>query len=397
MPDATPPDAPPPTTLGQTPHEPTVRPWELELLISGAVTFALMQLPGRVDAAFRALDPHLDVGGGMAVFMAYYVTKLVLYALIMCFLAHLAMRAYWVGLIGLESVYPRGVKWDETRLGPIAREEFRARLPPLQTMIDRADRVASVIFSSAFVIVFILAMGVVLGAFCWGLAWVISRVLPVEVLPLFTIILFLLSFFPAMVSAFDRRWSPKLGQRGRARVRRLTVGSYYLGAMPLYGTAVMLLTGGRRRRSSLVFGVAFLLLFGVFLVKDVFLARGVIRGGSYAYFPEQAGRFGADPRYYRDQRRDGESYENTPSIQSDVVREPYVRLFIPYYPIRHNHVFAARCRGLPRVGEAGIDLADDDPVADSVQLAVLACWSRVQAVKLNGRPLAVPFRFSTDP
>jgi hypothetical protein len=52
-------------------HEPRSRPWELELLISGAVTFALLQLPGRVDGVFRTLEPQVDGGAHMAAFMGY--------------------------------------------------------------------------------------------------------------------------------------------------------------------------------------------------------------------------------------------------------------------------------------------------------------------------------------
>ncbi|MFL5542802.1 MAG: hypothetical protein ACJ8J0_27725, partial [Longimicrobiaceae bacterium] len=57
-----------PSTLGQTPHEPRVRPWELELLISGALVFGMMQLPGRLDAWFDRLEPGL---GGNLVSMAF--------------------------------------------------------------------------------------------------------------------------------------------------------------------------------------------------------------------------------------------------------------------------------------------------------------------------------------
>jgi hypothetical protein len=31
-----------------------------------------------------------------------------------CFLVHLLTRAYWVGLIGLRTVFPSGINWDRT-------------------------------------------------------------------------------------------------------------------------------------------------------------------------------------------------------------------------------------------------------------------------------------------
>ena len=49
--------------------------------------------------------------------MLYQYVKLILYTLISCFILHLCTRAYWVGLIGLETVFPHGVRWEDTPTG----------------------------------------------------------------------------------------------------------------------------------------------------------------------------------------------------------------------------------------------------------------------------------------
>jgi len=64
------------------------RSWELELLLSGAVVIALVQLPSEVDAAFWRLDAQLDRGAGA---------------------------------IGLDAAFPRGARWDRSTYGPVAR------------------------------------------------------------------------------------------------------------------------------------------------------------------------------------------------------------------------------------------------------------------------------------
>ena len=52
------------STTGDSPHEPPVRPWELELLISGAVTFALLQLPDELPGwKASASVAALAIGG----------------------------------------------------------------------------------------------------------------------------------------------------------------------------------------------------------------------------------------------------------------------------------------------------------------------------------------------
>src|SRR4051812_12543861 len=154
--------APPASTLGQTPHEPTIRPWELELLISGALVFSMMQLPGQVDRWFDHLAPGLDGGAAMAARLAWLYVKVALYAVTGGFVLHLAIRAYWVGVIGLEAVFPGGIAWEKTRAGPIMRDVQRRSTPPLQSLIDGADRLASLVFASGFIVAMLFGFSMLL-------------------------------------------------------------------------------------------------------------------------------------------------------------------------------------------------------------------------------------------
>jgi hypothetical protein len=97
-----------------------------------------------------------------------------------------------------------------------------------------------------------------------------------------------------------------------------------------------------------------------------------------------------DFRSYADQRTGAAALSSVPFIQSDMIRDPYVRLFIPYVPDRDNHVLES-CPGAapPSAGTA----------SDSARAAAaIRCLAVLHAVELNGRPLPdLDFRFSTDP
>ena len=84
---------------------------------------------------------------------------------------------------------------------------------------------------------------------------------------------------------------------------------------------------------------------------------------------------------YENQREDGESYPRTPSIQSDIIRDPYVKLFIPYSPARHNPAIAAACPALKPLQDRRIQLGADPPLADSLVVPVLECIARNDASK----------------
>ena len=94
---------------------------EVELLISAALLFGLMQLPGRLETSWNAINPTLTEGSGVMVFLLYFYMRVMAVTLIGAFALHLVTRAYWVGLVGLDSVFPEGVDWDRVNHGPVAK------------------------------------------------------------------------------------------------------------------------------------------------------------------------------------------------------------------------------------------------------------------------------------
>jgi len=385
-----------PSTLGQTPHEPRVRPWELELLISGALVFGMMQLPGRVDAWFDRVAPAL--GGNMwsFSFLAALYVKMALYAVIVGFVLHLAIRAYWVGVIGLEAVFPGGIVWEKTRAGPIMREVQRRSTPPLQALIDGADRLASLVFACGLMLGMLFCFTIVLVAVISGIAALtVGRFTSsVGTGVAMEVFLFLL-VAPLMVATLvDRRWGDRLDPAGRTAraVRAMGRGSAavmrYAIFQPLLLTIVTNLRGQKR---AMVLFVALMVGGMLFAGRDQLFPGGMADG--YTYLPGDAGRLAVAPRFYEDKRGDDEVVADVPSIQSDMVRDPYVRLFIPYRPRRHNELLASRCgRGLP-----AHPAAVPHPATEAGEEAVLRCMAALQPVTLNGRPVTAPFRFYTQP
>ena len=103
---------------------------ELELIIAGALLFGLLTVPGRIDAWYASVRPHVAGDLHLAYFLGYYYLMLIAYTLIATFCVHIGARAYWVGLMGLQSVYPEGPDWARVRnRGPIGIRTLRERLP----------------------------------------------------------------------------------------------------------------------------------------------------------------------------------------------------------------------------------------------------------------------------
>lgn len=121
---------------------------ELELIISGLSLFALLSLPGWLYGQYLDYAMRLPLGASAAVVVALPIIGGICYTMALLFLLHLAVRAHWVGLIGLKSAFPEGVRWERLRgVGPLTQAQLQRRLPSLDEGIDAADRLASVLFS----------------------------------------------------------------------------------------------------------------------------------------------------------------------------------------------------------------------------------------------------------
>jgi hypothetical protein len=385
------PDAGPVDTLGQTPHEPKTRPWEQELLISGATVFALLQLPAQVDAWSRSVLPRLDGAWAGAALLVWLYVKLALYALIFAFTAHLFIRAYWVAVIGLEAVFPRGIRWDGSRAGPIMSEIRRRRTPQLQSLIDRADRLASVVFASgitaALFCLFGLMVAGVAAVVSVGAARLLGRDARIGAASFDLLLLAILG--PVFAGALvDRYYGDRLDPKGfpaRAirRLGEITTGAWrVMPFIPLILTMTTNATTRPRGRHLIRVMIVAAMVGAIALMLRARMApdEGLVDG--YRFFPAGVGAQGLDTRFYEDARSDEQVDGKTPSIQSDMVRDPYVRLFIPYRPIRHNELMEKLCGLSPD--------RPDEP-------RVIACMLRLQPVSMDGRPVTVPFRLYTQP
>ena len=376
--------------------------WELELVISGAVAFALLQLPSAVTAAYDRIEPHLADALRSGAFIVYYYAKLAIYTLIATFLSHIIARAYWVGLVGLEAVFPRGPRWDQTSYGPISKQFYKDRLPSLSSLIDRVDDFCSMIFSFSFMIVFLFISSIFWAGVLGLLAFGISRLFfGGERLGDIFKALFLILLVPILLgSLIDKMIGGKLDPTGPlAKLIRGATGFYYRGLlMDLHGPILVTLFSNVRKKAIYpLFTIAVAGVLGFFFVSEL-TREGLLSLSSEAYVPAKPGEAEVSPEYYEDQRPEGEVFPTSPSIPSDVVSGPYVKLFIPYNPRRHNAAIERRCPGVKPLREEGLQFVGRNAGAPPAGPArqVLRCLAEIHRVTLDGKPVpGLEFHFTS--
>ncbi len=364
--------------------------WELELFLSGAFVFAMFQLPGLIEQLFTRIQPHTTETVYLVVFDLALYAKAIAFTLIAMFVVHLVTRAYWVALMGIHSVFPRGIKWDELKMiGPISRQMLMERGFELPRAIAKLDNFCSIVFSAGLLIVLMFFYSTLLvgamGGAAYGLALLFANGQGTRFF--FFGIAVPLLVVPMAAMLVDRRLANRLANRPRAQraLRRLLKIAYSVNLMRLTGPMMWTLTTNIGQKKSRVFLVGALTFLLVLSAVDRLVNADALSINSYDYFGRSR-THEVNYRFYESQREAGVPYPRTPSIQADIIRDPYVKLFVPFYARRDNDALARGCPGLKRLQDRGVQLGGDDYSPDSLVNPVLDCAAKIRAVSVDDVP-----------
>lgn len=377
--------------------------YEMELLASGLLVFALLQVPGWLNGQFDRLMPTVAGDWRLFVVYAWLYTQLAVTAMIVALLAHLSLRAYWIGLVGLESVYPEGTDWSKVKSGPNMLALMRSKVPPLATSIDRLDDLCSLVFSFAFLIVVSFAYSLAFVSVTGLVAWALGTLTPLSVEAGFLSVAGLVFALLIAITAIDRYASHRFRPGSRAS-RWLAVACrfpWWVSPMRVNAPIQMVLQSRLSESRLTAMLVGAMLLLTLSALVSVFSSTGVLSFSSLVYVPQEPGALGVDPRVYRSMwpQGDRDIASDRPSIDTDVVTTPYVRLVLPYLAGRHTERMARACPELEPMRPDGIDFGrperPDEPAAVA---AALECFVGLHTVTLDGAPVAgLRFDWYRDP
>ncbi|GAB3640889.1 hypothetical protein [Spirosoma arcticum] len=344
----------PETDLSETPivesdaqvklRELTNQSWNLELFISGAALFATLTLADGLDDALMYYRYNLmpDESGIHDIIPTQIVSlcKAACYVLFGAFLANFVMRAFWVSLVGLLAAYPGGIRYDQiAMLSQYAREQYARRLGSLADYVIRLDRRCNVIFALASVVALmflVIAIGsVVLITVVTMLQWTLSSSTYAAFLHIFRYVLIALYtvFMLFLICANIPAWRDN--PRVASLYFHLSNGIYWLtpgvGKATQYITYTFLSNISKKtlyRRLGAVFAL-FMVVEIVTMLIDVNRVRGSQLFDSRSFMSLNAGGSVVESTAY-DNLRPEAVLANQATIQADVIREPYVRLFVAY-------------------------------------------------------------------
>ncbi len=361
------------------------RTYEIELLISGALVFGLFQIPGAIEQAFDTWMPRFD---GLATAVASYLflyALMIAYSLLGMFILQLAMRGYWVALLGLESVWPDGWNWADLKFGPYSRPYVEGQVPTLAVSIDRADDRASVVFAAGALLAMVFLYSLVLSVMALPVGWLVSLVSrgSIDGMTAFFVVLGVWLSFLIALPMIDRFAGHRIA-RDCAVGRLLDTWIRLMlrfSIVRISGPVQFVFQGRLGEKSLTVAMTLAAALLGMIMIGGMLWRSGDLRVDGWTRYASEAGTVGFEPAQYRDSgvRRTG----TTPSIDSDIIRGPYLRVYLPYRPRRHNPLMDKAC---PLTG----------PVADQMP-ASAACLGGLHTLFLDEGTLdGLTFDFTRD-
>ncbi|HNM26465.1 MAG TPA: hypothetical protein PKL15_13580 [Saprospiraceae bacterium] len=206
--------------------------WNLELIISGAAIVLTTYLPDAVENLFHYYHFNLSVdwssGASFMQVLAYAFFKTVAYLMMTMFVVHLAMRAFWVAVVGLQAAYPEGIRYDKIpNVPPSLQRHQQRRFGDLESYTVRLDRLCNQLLAFTFLVGLMgVSLGVVYAAI-FGLAQVSRLFIPESLarqllLGAFAVFMSFISVYGLLVKKFQQ--TPDLDEKYGTRLSGVYVG-----------------------------------------------------------------------------------------------------------------------------------------------------------------------------
>jgi hypothetical protein len=378
--------------------------WQAELLLSGGIVFALLQVPSQLDESFYWYQPRLDETWTQFAIFLYLYARVAVLAMVVSFIAHLSLRVLWVALVGLDSVYPHGINWEGTRYGPVSRRLAESDVMPLRAAASGVDNLSTLVFATGTLVASMSLIVLVFTLVVVALAQLLEKASGLDDNDYIVFGVLAITIVPPLLGwAIDRSIGGSLapGSRGDRMVSALHRTQRLMSPIRELRQMLIVLTSnlGRRRGVVIVSGVFYVLIAATFI--DLRSGLGDLHLDSYSHVARDDGARNIVAEHYRSQRAGRARYSLTPSIAAPVVDGDWLELFVPFRTVSHPRAISANCPGVNADPVAGSeDLHDATAVAAEAvrREAVLACIARLHPLAIDGQAVTdIHWDFHTEP
>ena len=323
--------------------------WEAEILVSAVAIFAILNsfelLHWMVNKFIENLGPEQYTIAYFIVVMGYLGIGI----LAAMFTLHFALRAYWIGLVGLNSVFP-DYSLEDSAYSPIYTKKMLGILPKLSDSIDKVDELCSVIFSAAFALMLIYAYLTVFAVVYLFLYNALVSLVPswLLLLPLLLIGVFTVLGMILGIAANLKQF------KGNEKLQHYyflyTKWNGFILYGPLHKSVLMItmtFASNFKKKKALVRLILVMLLSGFAFT----LFKMTASNYSYLIKPDATVDVGRQYSEFYKNLNEKESFLLGPEINSNSIHTKTLELFVPVFEYEANSMYSYCNLEEPNLGE----------------------------------------------
>ncbi len=304
--------------------------WQAELIASGLAIYGSLSLGNYLDyfsdwAVLRFDERTLNI----LVYMFLYI-----YAahaiLVISFITHLVLRILWAGILGLSSVFPKGVNTETNVYPDFFKEKLKRDYPDLSKYSLELDRMCSLIFSILCAMVIVL-----INISLWILIYLLLSFLLLKFLPVSVVnaigyafigLYFLIALIGGLMTQGKFKNANISKKYGYELVMSMSKFIYLIGNKS-FNYITQTIRSNTTSKSFFV-GMFALLIVSMFFAFPRFVSTVEV------YKPISFANGSPMPSYsvkdnYKDQiTRD---FVLEPFIQSELIRDDFLQLYLPKF------------------------------------------------------------------
>lgn len=271
------------------------------------------------------LAPDQYLIGYSIVFMGLLAVSI----LVSMFVIHFFLRAYWIGLVGLNSVFP-DYSIKDSAYSKVYTEKFIGILPKLKDSIQKVDELCSVIFSAAFAILLLyLYMALFASAYLFIFNF-LSDYIPYYYLLIPLAILAVVFVLQTIISLIANLKTYKENETIQIWYFKIVKLGSILMLGPLYKSILqisMIFSSNFKKKKALTY------LIIIFLFSGIFITVYQVLNTNIPYLIKQEVYFDETKTYAGYYKTENEqlNFLLTPEITSDVIQANHLKIFIPIF------------------------------------------------------------------
>ena len=320
--------------------------WQLELIISGFAIFGLYQ-------AFEPVKISMveaENGEQISKFIIYLVGYAAISILLFNLLLHVLLRGLWIGALGLRYI-SGDIDYESLNYSPKFTKYLKKNVGSFDRYIARLEDYCSVIFAISFLLIFYV-IAIVLTIL--AITLVANYVLDNDDLPgwiskgigIFLILFFVFGMFFTMIDFITQGWLKKKKWISRIYFPVYWVFSFITLSFLYRPLVYNFLDNKFGKRLSFVLIPVYLIILTISSLE--------YQQSNYIVTDDTSSANHLNKNHYEDLLKDSNDFMDTATIQSKVIEDPYLKLFMAYSEGIENRIFNTNESLRPEEDERGL-------------------------------------------